>query len=518
MAKIPKSLGEYLDPTISTLNPYNIGNRFFVYGTFPLTLNKILATILNLDNYNDFTLLGRRLSAIFDLFSLILVYKIVSLWERKYKLDKKLKFLAAFFYAIAVYPIQASHFFTVDTFLTFFMVGSFYFALKFFYQSKPVNLALSSILFGLALGAKVNAVFILPLLLFLILFPSLKEKNWSVFTLIFFIFVVLSYLFLRIADPKFFADGNIFNAKANPIFVQNLKELRAFSSPGAWYPPAIQWINETPIIYPLQNIAFFGLGLPHFVLCVLGIFYFLRLKKIEFFAVFVWVLGFFLYQSSQFVQTFRYFIFLYPFFAIFASFGTNFLINRPNLYWQKNKKSYQVPRSTLHVLLFILVLIWPLSFIQIYTKPHSRVEASYWINKNIPEGVVLGEEHWDDPLPLGLSDIKNRQYTIEQMPVFAPDDDEKWSQINNILAQADYIIFTSNRGYGSITTVPEKYPKMAKFYEDLFAGKLNFRKIKEITSYPTLNLGFLKIEFPDDRAEEAFTVYDHPKVTIFKKL
>jgi hypothetical protein len=83
--------------------------------------------------------------------------------------------------------------------------------------------------------------------------------------------------------------------------------------------------------------------------------------------------------------------------------------------------------------------------------------------------------------------------------------------------EAEYYILTSNRGYDSIMPIPKYYPKMSQYYKDLFAGKTQFEKIAEFTSYPTLNFGFTKVQFDDQWSEEAFTVYDHPKVTIFKK-
>src|SRR3989344_6351021 len=63
---LPKSLLEYLDPKRSPLNPYNNGHGFFVYGTIPLTLNKLVVTAINKDTYHDVTLVGRFLSALFD--------------------------------------------------------------------------------------------------------------------------------------------------------------------------------------------------------------------------------------------------------------------------------------------------------------------------------------------------------------------------------------------------------------------------------------------------------------------
>jgi hypothetical protein len=70
--------------------------------------------------------------------------------------------------------------------------------------------------------------------------------------------------------------------------------------------------------------------------------------------------------------------------------------------------------------------------------------------------------------------------------------------------------------WGSIPKVPEIYPLTSGFYQDLFAGKLGFTKVAEITSYPTIPV--FNIPISDDSAEEAFTVFDHPKVLIYKRV
>ena len=117
--KLPATITEYFNQKISLLNPNNIGYSFFVYGDFPLIINKYLAVSLKMDNYNLLTILGRQLSALFDLLIVILVFKTCELLEKK----SSLKYWAAFIYAISVLPIQLSHFFAVDTFFNFF-IGS----------------------------------------------------------------------------------------------------------------------------------------------------------------------------------------------------------------------------------------------------------------------------------------------------------------------------------------------------------------------------------------------------------
>ena len=73
--KLPSSLFQYLNTGVSPLNPYNYpAYQFFVYGTFPVFIVKYLAVFLHLDNYNQITLLGRVLSALFDSGNIILLY------------------------------------------------------------------------------------------------------------------------------------------------------------------------------------------------------------------------------------------------------------------------------------------------------------------------------------------------------------------------------------------------------------------------------------------------------------
>ena len=130
---IPKNIPEYLNPKTSPLNPHNKGYTFFVYGMFPVFLNKIVALIFNNDNYFDLTTQGRLLSGLADGLIILLVYKVLLLFEKKYSFDKSIKYWGAFFYSIMVLPIQLSHFFAVDTFLNLFAFSSFYFALKYYF-------------------------------------------------------------------------------------------------------------------------------------------------------------------------------------------------------------------------------------------------------------------------------------------------------------------------------------------------------------------------------------------------
>ncbi|MFQ5342787.1 MAG: DUF2298 domain-containing protein, partial [Anaerolineae bacterium] len=127
---------------------------------------------------------------------------------------------------------------------------------------------------------------------------------------------------------------------------------------------------------------------------------------------------------------------------------------------------------------------------------------------------VIANEHWDDPIPLRL-DGKDGfgMYMGFQMQNYNNDSPEKFEDLLEWLDQADYIMLTSNRLYGSIPRLPMRYPITTEYYRLLFAEQLGFKLEKTFASYPRIG----PIEIPDQSAEEAFTVYDHPKVWVFRK-
>ncbi|MFZ6029398.1 MAG: DUF2298 domain-containing protein [Chloroflexota bacterium] len=116
--------GEYFNTEQSTLNPNNVGYDFYVYGTLPMFLTRIAVELFYEQNgLTEMTNAGRTLSALFDLLSIWVVFLIA---EKLYK--QKVGLLAAAFYALAVLPIQQSHFFTTDTFISFFTLLAVYMA------------------------------------------------------------------------------------------------------------------------------------------------------------------------------------------------------------------------------------------------------------------------------------------------------------------------------------------------------------------------------------------------------
>lgn len=512
---IPSSITTYFDPVESPLNPVNKGHAFFVYGLAPITLNRIIGQLLLNTTYDTIHLQGRILSAVMDVLVMVVLYKLIELFERKMKLHASVKFLSAFLYAISVLPIQLSHFFAVDTFLNAFGWLSIYFSARYLSNGKERSMfdAYGAVFFlGLAFASKISAIYYLPIVCFFLAVPVLSSI-WSRKKIIqdigfVFLCLVIFYATVRIGSPYYFESGNILDPHISKVFIGNLMTLKSFDKPG-YFPPANQWIHAPWYLSPL-NMAVFGLGLVYTALSLIGAVRTMIYKKGVWILFGMWGLGLLIYQSAQFAKTMRYLIFIYPLYAIYAAVGTSFI-------WERMARLPSRPRKLAGVIFTLALFVWPAAFMSIYTKNHSRVEASYWIYEHLPNKSRIAWEYWDDPLPLLVENPKQKQYTGEQIGIFDPDSAEKWNGIQKQLLKSDYYIMSSNRGWGSIPTTPDRYPLATDFYKDMFHNKRGYRLVKEFTSYPSLRYLGIPIDFPDQWSEEAFTVYDHPKVMIFQR-
>jgi len=67
--------------------------------------------------------------------------------------------------------------------------------------------------------------------------------------------------------------------------------------------------------------------------------------------------------------------------------------------------------------------------------------------------------------------------------------------------------------------VRKDYTAVYSYYDRLFTGNLPFKKVAEFKSYPKISIfGKTLVEFPDEEAEETWTVFDHPVIRIYKRI
>lgn len=162
-----------------------------------------------------------------------------------------------------------------------------------------------------------------------------------------------------------------------------------------------------------------------------------------------------------------------------------------------------------------------IAFLSIYTNPDVRLAASEWIYKNIPKNsYILSETANVVDLPLNNITIKQyNKYRIIPFNFYDLDQDAKSQQeLSEHLTNADYIIVPSRRVFANHGCEKVQNSKICQYYRKLFNGELGFKKEAEFSSYPKIVLsGKTLIEFPDEEAEETWTVFDHPVVRIYKR-
>lgn len=433
----------YFDTENSTLNPHNRGHGFFVYGTFPIFLTRYLteAWIDAPIGWKEIVTVGRALSASFDVLTILLIALIAA---RLY--DRRVGALAALFYALAVLPIQLSHFYKEDTFLNFFMLLAVYFAVG-VYQSaewlftrpaalphpitpsppQPLNPSTPqplthSLAFGVALAlavaCKLNAA---PLALAL---PAAFALAWwrvpaqqrqmsqaalarTLNALV--LAGVLSFLVFRVAQPYAFSGPGFFGMLPNPKWVANIQEQRNQAAGDVDFPPALQWARR-PIWFAWQNLTVWGLGLPLGVLAWAGFgllaWYMLRNRAewTRHALLWGWVALYFGWQTLQFNPTMRYSLPIYPLLVIFAAFALFELL-------RAHRAALRFTAWGLMVFTLLATAVYAFAFINIYREPITRVAASRWIYQNVPGPLMLaiqpqdGAATFNQPLSLPYDNL-----------------------------------------------------------------------------------------------------------------
>ena len=505
---LPKTIAEYFDSKRSSLNPYNRGEGSFVYGTLPMTMARAVAPLFGRRGYDGTYIIGRALSGFFDLITVWLVYRLT-----RRLAHRRASLLAAGLSTFCVLGIQLSHFWAVDTFLATFTAAALLGAVRIAQgRSGWGGYAATGAAIGLAAACKITALALLLPLGVAVLVAALRRPRplAAMLGAVPRLAAALagSAAAVRIFLPHVFLGPSPLSFRLDPRWIEDLKRLQALSSSVAGFPPALQWAGRT-LFFPLENLVLWGAGV-FFGLSALAALAWasaavVRRRAFDFAPLCAYCLFLFAYHGLTLVKSIRYFYPAYPALAVLTAAWFS--------HWLRNSPTPRLARAAAIAVLAGTAL-WAVAFTAIYRRPQSRVAATRWIYTHVPAHQPIVNESWDDGLPLPMPGYDPALYAgPPQLPLFDPDSREKAETLVRALTGADWVAVTSNRVYANVTRVPSVFPMSIAYYRALFDGSLGFERAADFTSYPSL--GPLRI--PDDGAEEQFTVYDHPRVLLFKK-
>lgn len=501
----------WFNSSLSPFNPANLEKTHYVYGQFPLLLGKYWALLTGAQTDSQFLVWGRLLAGLADTITVLCT---VELGRKIFGLTGGL--VAGALVALAPLGIQTSHFFTVDPFAACFLTLSWVCAGRWLEQKRARWAVAVGVCWGLACACKIaSGVALIALLPLLVLAASRQGRKLAYGHVGLLCFS--AGIAFRVFHPMAFrGEGwlGIFDVRLEPRFWRDMETQAAITAGYLDVPFNVQWIGRTDILFSLHNLGAWGWGWPLLLLSLAGLacYPFFPVRKGPPHAGLMWVFWFWglavlLIFGTQFSKFTRYFLVLTPLAGLFAVYWGELLSRR-----------YPWARSLLPVT-GLLCGFWALAVASIYWREHPRLTATHWIRANVPPGtVVINETAWDEGLPLSWVPAAPGEphadgLTRLDLKVFSQDTPQKHWQILDTLEQAEWLFLSSPRAWSNIPRWEERWPATTSFYRALFAGKLGFKLEKEFTNYPR----FGPFTFPDDGLEEALSVYDHPRVLLYKK-
>lgn len=503
---------------ITRLERNKLDPEFYAYGQFPLYLAYFTGTIfwslikgeaVESLSFTQATLALRFWSAFFSVMTLVVGYLIAKkLFEKEIY-----HFLSLILLVFTPGLIQIAHFGTTESILAFCFLAVVFFSLKILEKPSFRNFLGAAGLFGIALGTKISAATFFAPFVLASFFQILKQKKWAkrigyFFYLAIFCGLVLvitfltsPYLFLKYPQSRGTLLYEISVAKGKPVLFYTR-----------------QFINTLPVLFQLEKVFPYALGWPIFVLGTLGIIFsgFLifqpnKNKKINLnlkMQLLILNFGFLTYFTSQAFLFCKWTRFMAPIFAFFPIFATLLF----------DKLIFPFKFGGKIVFFLVLLSVIPgIFFNSIYFNPDIRFLASEWIYQNIPSG---SEILFDTGNVVDIPIVPPKKDYLANLPIYRlvsfdfyhlDENPHLFTQLLKNLEEADYIIVPSRRIFANHLRIAEKYPKTATYYELLFSGKLGFVQIAKIEPF------YSKI-FKDEKAEETFTVFDHPTIRIYKNI
>lgn len=528
--------------TADWFNPH-----FFAYGQLTTYIGYSLIKLYNLVvgnvdpliSFSTATLALRLMSAVATIANSWLLYRLFRRYqpqEASTMSERIVYYLFALACIFSPFFIQFSHFGTTEAILMLIYTAITYILYTQLHLPEPQNWSLVwlGLLAGIAVAIKISSLsfLALPLLLLLYLYwPLYKDQN------------LLKAFFAGVKIAGFTICFGILLSPYNLIDSDHFTQSFGYESGVAlgkltvFYTGA--FIKTVPIAYQFVSIFPYALGWPMLILFVLG-FLLLPFKR-EYNLLRLSFLLYFLPSSFVFTKWTRFLAPIFPIMVLISLLYVAYTWNGVRRFFHGRSI---VRLNTLYSILLVVVLIPGVAYLAVYRTPDVRFQASDWIYRNMPlDAYILSETAnvIDIPIQAPHTIPPATQYRNISFNFYDIDQDPSLLfQLRQHLSQAQYIFVPSRRIFANYSCelpepatlsnqladlgkekdrcyyLAEKYPILRAYYNELFHTEVSFKKIKEFTVYPNISLfGHTFIEFPDEYADETWSVFDHPVIRIY---
>ena len=522
-------VGAFLDKDASPLNPH-----WFPLGTIIIYLlvgiRFLMEPFMDQVRLQDMASAGRALAAFADTASVLLLF---FLGRRLFGTGAGL--LASALGAFTVFNVQVTHFYRPESFVVLLALVAFWWMLNVLERGRLRDHAVLGVVIGLTFAFRGSS---LPILAPVALtYAALLWRRWEA-----------GERGWPLAAPVAGAGAFALLAAMLTFAVLQpyaLLDYRKYAADLGWeamvartaglVPYTLQYVGiPRNGLYELRQTAVWGLGLPLGVVAWGGLAAALvagmRRPRIGEWLLLAWVVA--LLGSIVPLFEVKFLRYVGPVLPVLVLLGSHWLLEALRF---ARAHGALWRRAAQAVIAFVVAatVFYALAFASIYSADHPGVQASSWMNEHAPAGAnVLTDNHWDEGFPdLG-------RFSVDQLRVHEGDTPRKVAEASEQIARADYIMSYSNRPWGSVARVPERYPYSAAYYSALFSGELGFELVRGFARYPALAgvsfahdpFTFAGMERPASvpgvaegalalnlgYADENVTNYDHPLVLVWR--
>ncbi len=448
------------------------------------------------DDFAATILLARAISAMAG------VLAIAATWAWARRFGPRVAIVAAALVAGFPALVQASHFGTVESLLVLGMAVGMHAAERLAEHPSIGRAIAAGLAWGAALSVKSPAVFLaLPLV-------HASPRRFPI--------VAASALVLVLAlNPRMAAvplaklGGDApevaqaarasEDAPEHETFLGNFK--RAYSP--EFHDWTLAYANDAPVVTDFGKILPWGIGIAAEVCAAIGLVLAIRRHTPSETRALLLFVPLFASLLAVHAKTIRFYLPAFPALALFAARGAA---------WSSIAAGVVVAAT----------LLQGAAFSSIYTREDARIAAARWLDANVgPRETVVIEDPpgYGPPLgsptpelarpPMRTEILWRNFYSVHELR----SESDRRAHLDEMLGKADWLALSEGHR-AEYTAAAALRPVEAKFYEDLDAGRLPFKKVQVFKSYPRLG----PFEWKDDGAEVLMRVFDHPRIEIWRRV